>query len=346
MVAMESWPVPKLYALLRQAYPLRDLTPEAFESVLEMITGRFPAESFAELRARITWDRIHNTLHALPGSRQMALVHGGTIPDAGQYPAYIAGTTNRIGELDEEFVFERRVGDVFTLGTTTWRIESIETDRVTVSRAEGMPALMPFWRGEKLGRSRELGQAMGDLIEEMVTRLAENYQGTAFWLEKECHLDATAAENLVHYIKKQIEAAGVVPGKKTILCEAFRDQVGDWYLAILSSLGSRFHLTLRYALESLWREQYGYQPYALHHDDGILIRLVDQGDPPLDLLRQLRPETIEQRVLDELAESALYAIRFRHNAARALMLPVSSPQKRAPLWLQRLKSRNLLQIAR
>lgn len=346
MVAVESWHVPELYAVFRQAYPTRDLTPEAFESVLEMISGRFPAEAFQELRARITWDRIHNRLHALPGSKQLALVNGGTIPDTGQYAAYIAGTTNRIGELDEEFVFERRVGDVFTLGTSTWRIETIETDRVTVSKAEGMPATMPFWRGEKIGRSADLGQAMGRLIDETVERLSQEKSTVPAWLQDECHLDAHAADNVVMYLRRQIEVAGMVPGQKAILCEAFRDQVGDWHLAILSSLGSRFHLTLRFALESLWQEQFGYQPYCLHHDDGLLMRLVDQGDPPLDLLKQLDPATVEARVLQELADSALYAIRFRHNAARAMMLPINSPQKRAPLWLQRLKSRNLMQIAR
>lgn len=345
MVAMKSWYVPDLYALFRQAYPTRNITAEAFESVLEMISGRFPAEAFQELKARITWDRIHNRLHALPGSKQLALVNGGTIPDAGQYAVYITGTTNRIGELDEEFVFERRVGDVFTLGTTPWRIETIETDRVTVSRAEGVPAMMPFWRGEKIGRSVDLGQAVGHLIEDALPRLAQDQAATRSWLQEECKLDANAASNLVMYLKKQIEVAGIIPGHQTILCEAFRDSVGDWHLAILSSLGSRFHLTLRYALESLWREQFGYQPYCLHHDDGILMRLADQGDPPLELLKQLDPATVETRVLQELANSALFAIRFRHNAARALMLPVSSPQKRAPLWLQRLKSRNLLQIA-
>lgn len=346
MVAVESWSVPELYSVFRQAFPTRDLTPEAFESVLEMISGRFPAEAFQELRARITWDRVHNRLHALPGSKQLALVNGGTIPDTGQYAAYIAGTTNRIGELDEEFVFERRVGDVFTLGTTAWRIETIETDRVTVSRAEGMPATMPFWRGEKIGRSSDLGQAMGRLIDETVERLAKDQVDTKKWLQTECHLDTHAAENLTMYLRRQIEVAGMVPGQKAILCEAFRDQVGDWHLAILSSLGSRFHLTLRFALESLWQELFGYQPYCLHHDDGLLMRLVDQGDPPLELLKQLDPDTVESRVLQELADSALYAIRFRHNAARAMMLPINSPQKRAPLWLQRLKSRNLMQIAR
>lgn len=346
MVSVESWSVPELYALIRQAYPTRDLTPEAFESVLEMISGRFPAEAFAELRARITWDRVHNRLHALPGSKQLALVNGGTIPDTGQYAVYISGTTNRIGELDEEFVFERRVGDVFTLGTTPWRIESIETDRVSVSRADGMPATMPFWRGEKIGRSSDLGQAMGRLIDETVEKLAKDQETTKSWLLEECRLDSNAAENMVMYLRRQIETAGMVPGRKAILCEAFRDQVGDWHLAILSSLGSRFHLTLRFALESLWQEQFGYQPYCLHHDDGLLLRLVDQGDPPLELLKQLDPATVEGRVLQELSDSALYAIRFRHNAARAMMLPINSPQKRAPLWLQRLKSRNLMQIAR
>jgi len=346
MVAVESWLVPELYVVFRQAYPIRDLTPEAFENVLEMISGRFPAEAFTELRARITWDRVHNRLHALPGSKQLALINGGTIPDTGQYAVYITGSTNRIGELDEEFVFERRVGDVFTLGTSTWRIESIETDRVTVSRAEGMPATMPFWRGEKIGRSADLGQAMGRLIDETVEKLAQDQTATRAWLQEACHLDAHAADNMVMYLRKQIEVAGMVPGQKAILCEAFRDQVGDWHLAILSSLGSRFHLTLRFALESLWQEQFGYQPYCLHHDDGLLMRLVDQGDPPLDLLKQLDPATVEARVLQELSDSALYAIRFRHNAARAMMLPINSPNKRAPLWLQRLKSRNLMQIAR
>jgi len=346
MVSVETWEVPRLYAVLRQAYPLRDLTPEAFESVLEMVSGRFPAEAFRELRARITWDRVHNQLHALPGSKQLALLNGGTIPDTGQYAAYISGTTNRVGELDEEFVFERRVGDVFMLGTTAWRIEQIEADRVNVTRAEGMPAVMPFWRGEKVSRSTDLGDSMGQLITETLTRLSQDRPGTQRWLEEECLLDNHAAENLVYYLKRQIETAGAVPGHATILCEAFRDQIGDWHLAILSTLGSRFHLTLRFALESLWREQFGYQPYCLHHDDGLLLRLADASDPPLDLLTRLDPATVERRVLQELADSALFAIRFRQNAARALMLPTGPPDKRSPFWLQRLKARNLLQVAR
>jgi ATP-dependent Lhr-like helicase len=346
MVAVENWNAPHLYALLRQAYPCRDLTPEAFENVLDMVSGRFPAEAFRELRPRVVWDRIHNRLHALPGSKHLALLNGGSIPDTGQYTAYIQGTTNRIGELDEEFIYERRVGDVFTLGTTSWRIESIEADRVYVSRSEGMPAMMPFWRGEKVARSSDLGNAVGRLIDDTLHLLAQNQEETQDWLQEQCQLDSYAARNLAFFLRRQIETAGAVPSHRTILCEAFRDQVGDWHLAILSSLGARFHLTLRFALESLWRERYGYQPYCLHHDDGVLMRLVDIGDPPLDLLRQLDPATVEQRVLNELADSALFAIRFRHNAARALMLPISSPDKRAPLWLQRLKARNLLQVAR
>lgn len=346
MVAMKSWAVPELYALFRQAYPLHELTPEAFESVLEMVSGRFPAEAFQELKSRITWDRIHNRLHALPGSRQLALVNGGTIPDTGQYAVYISGTTSRIGELDEEFVFERRINDVFTLGTSNWRIESIESDRVIVTRAEGTASIMPFWRGEKIGRSYELGVEIGNLLQELQHRMAENQKHARTWLEQTYQLDTTAADNLMMFLKKQIESAGVIPGHQTILCEAFRDQIGDWFLVILSSLGNRFHLTLRFALEAVWHQQFGYQPHCLHHDDGLLIRLTDHEQPPVDILHKLDVSKVQDHVLQSLSNSALFAIRFRHNAARALMLPVSSPQKRAPLWLQRLKSKNLLQIAR
>ncbi|MBL8822451.1 MAG: DEAD/DEAH box helicase [Planctomycetia bacterium] len=346
MVAMKSWSVPELYAFFRKAYPLHELTPEAFESVLEMISGRFPADTFQELKARITWDRIHNRLHALPGSKQLALVNGGTIPDTGQYAVYITGTTNRIGELDEEFVFERRINDVFTLGTSNWRIDSIESDRVTVSRAEGTASVMPFWRGEKISRSYELGVEIGNLLQQMQVRMANDLKEAQAWLQDTYHLELNAANNLTRFLKRQIEVAGVIPGHGTILCEAFRDQIGDWHLVILSSLGSRFHLTLRFALEAIWQKEFGYQPHCLHHDDGLLIRLSDHENPPLDILQKLDAAKVKDQVLQSLSNSALFAIRFRHNAARALMLPVSSPQKRAPLWLQRLKSKNLLQIAR
>ncbi len=342
MVAVESWKVPELYALARRAYPYHDLSAEAFEGVLEMVSGRYPSEGFRDLRPRISWDRVHNQLHALPGSRQLALVNGGTIPDTGQYAAYIAGQDVRIGELDEEFVYERRIGDTFVLGTSVWRIEQIEADRVLVSRAEGVPAMMPFWRGEKVGRSRDLGLAMGRFLRELAGRLGQ--PDCLDWLQEECRLDAAAARNLHGYVRRQIEIAGCLPTDQTLLVEAFRDQVGDWHLAILSPYGT--NLALRLVLEGRFRDRYGYQPQCLHHDDGLLMRLADMDEPPLDLLDGIEPDEAEKRVLGELINSALFAIRFRQNAARALLMPRTRPDRRAPLWLQRLKARSLLQIAR
>ncbi len=344
MVAVETWDVPELFKLVRRAYPYRDLSAEAFDSVLEMISGRYPAEGFRDLRPRIHWDRVHNRLHALPGSRQLALVNGGTIPDTGQYAAYIDGRDVRIGELDEEFVYERRLGDVFVLGTSAWRVEQIEADRVLVSRAEGAPATMPFWRGERVGRSPDLGEAMGGFLRELGSRLAD--PAVAAWLETECHLDPDAAHNLRDYVRRQIEVAGHIPTDRTLLVEAFRDQVGDWHLAVLSPFGSRFNFALRLALEGRAAERFGYRPLCAHHDDGILMRFADMDEPPLDLVEGLRAEDVERLILAELADSALFAIRFRQNAARALVMPRQRPDRRAPLWLQRLKAKELLQIAR
>ena len=347
MVGVDSWDVPELYGVIRRAYPYRDLTPAAFDSVLEMLSGRFPPEAFRDLKARISWDRVHNRLHALPGSRSLALTSGGTIPDTGQFAAYVQGTELRIGELDEEFVYERRIGDVFQLGVHSWRIEQIESDRVFVSRADGAPAVMPFWRGESIGRSADFGVALGQFLREATEELkAKSAQDVQAWFRQTCMLDEACARNLYFYLKRQIEAAGCLPTDQNILVEAFRDQLGDWHIAILSPLGSRFHLALRLAIEARWRKRHGYQPQCIHGDDGLLIKLVDMDEPPLDLLDDLDPESIEDLVLGELADSALFAIRFRHNAARTLMMPRAQPGKRAPLWLQRLRARSLLQICR
>lgn len=349
MVAVESWDVSRLWSLLRRAYPYRDLSAEALASVLEMLAGRFPGEAFRDLKARISWDRIHNRLHALPGSQQLALINGGTIPDTGQFAAYIAGTQVRVGELDEEFVFERRIGDVFQLGSQAWRIEEIGTDRVIVSRAEGVARLMPFWRGERTARSPDLGQALGQFLRELEDRLVTaqgNETRLLTWLRDSCRLDARAARNLLAYVRRQIEEAGCLPTDHTLLIEACRDELGDWYVAILSPLGSRFHFALRLALEGRWRQRFGYQPQCLHLDDGLLLKVLDRDEPPLDLLEDLDPQQVQDLVLAELANSALFAIRFRQNAMRALLLPRLRPDRRAPLWLQRLKARNLLQVCR
>lgn len=349
MVAVESWEVSRLWSLLRRAYPFRDLSAEALASVLEMLAGRFPGDAFRDLKARISWDRVHNRLHALPGSQQLALINGGTIPDSGQFAAYIAGTQVRIGELDEEFVFERRIGDVFQLGSQAWRIEEIGTDRVHVSRAEGAARLMPFWRGERTARSPDLGQAVGQFLRELQDRLVAakgDETSLCTWLRDSCRLDGRAARNLLAYVRRQIEEVGCLPTDQTLLVEACRDELGDWYVAILSPLGSRFHFALRLALEGRWRQRYGYQPQCLHLDDGLLLKVLDRDEPPLDLLEDLDPVQVQDLVLAELANSALFAIRFRQNAMRALLLPRLRPDRRAPLWLQRLKARHLLQVCR
>ena len=273
----------------------------------------------------------------------MALINGGTIPDTGQYAAY-TGNNVRIGELDEEFIYERRVGDVFLLGTNAWRLESIEADRVIVSPAEGAPAMVPFWKGESVGRSYDLGRAIGVFLRELAGRL--DAPDCLDWLRRDYFLDANAARSLRYYVLRQVVAAGRVPTDRTLLVEASRDQLGDWQVLLLSPFGRQLHLTLRLALEAVLEKRLGYRPQCLHHDDGILVRLTDTDTPITDLFTGLTPENVEGLVLDELADSALFALRFRQNAARALLLPRGQPGRRAPLWLQRLRGRDLLQVAR
>ncbi|MBI1917847.1 MAG: DEAD/DEAH box helicase, partial [Planctomycetes bacterium] len=368
MVAMEAWTVPELFALVRRASPYRDLSPQAFESVLEMVSGRFvgrrpsasggceppgealpggshpPLASVMEaLQPRVSWDRVHNRLHALPGSQQMALVNGGTIPDTGQYAAYTTSGV-RIGELDEEFIYERRIGDAFLLGTNAWRLLQIEADRVLVAPAEGAPAMVPFWRGENTGRSHDLGLAVGGFLRELAERIDQ--PNCLAWLERDYFLERRAAHDLRHHVLRQLDGSGALPTDRTVVVEASRDQLGDWQVILLSPFGSRLHLGLRLALEARLSQRLGYRPQCLHHDDGILVRLTDCDEPILDILEGLTPENVETLILDELAESALFALRFRQNAARSLMLPRGKPGQRAPLWLQRLRGRDLLQVAR
>ncbi len=349
-VSVESWDVPALYALVRRAYPYRDLSPEAFEAVLEMISGRFrfgpegeASGSLTALQPRLSWDRVHNRLHGLPGSRQMALVNGGTIPDTGQYAVYTSGGV-RIGELDEEFVYERRIGDTFLLGTNTWRLDRVETDRVVVLPAEGAPAMVPFWHGERTGRSYDLGVAIGRFLRELSDRLEA--PDCVSRLEEEYFLNPAAAHNLRAYVRRQRESTGSLPTDQTLVVEAARDPLGDWQVVLLSPFGNRFNLALRLAMEARLRRRLGYGPQCLHHDDGILIRLTDTDVPVLDLFEGLTPENVEGLILEELADSALFALRFRQNASRSLLLPRMRPGRRAPLWLQRMRGRDLLQVAR
>jgi ATP-dependent Lhr-like helicase len=350
LAGMDDWDVPELYALVRRAYPFRDLSPQAFETTLEMVTGRYRLTPEATgrgaleaLQPRVSWDRVHNRLVALPGSRSLALTGGGTIPDTGSYAAYAPGGV-RVGELDEEFVYERRVGDTFLLGTSAWRVDRIEADRVQVLPAEGLPALVPFWRGEKPGRSPDLGLALGRFLREFAGRIEAD--DCLDWLKRECFLDDRSARELRHHVRRQLAVAGCLPTDETLFVEGSRDQLGDWQVILLSPRGSRLHLTLRLALEARLRQRLGYAPQCLHHDDGILVRLTDTDEPVLDLLAGLAPENVEALVLEELADSALFALRFRQNASRALLMPRGKPGQRAPLWLQRLRGRDLLQVAR
>jgi ATP-dependent Lhr-like helicase len=354
ITALETWDVHQLYALVRRAYPFRDLTPAAFDAVLEMVTGRYrfdpdganglrPGQTLGALQPRISWDRVHNRLHALPGSQQLALVNGGTIPDTGQYAAY-TGSGVRVGELDEEFVYERRVGDAFLLGTNAWRVERIEADRVLVAPAEGAPAMLPFWRGENVGRSFDLGRAIGAFLRTLVERIDQD--DCQRWLEEDFFLDVAAARNLRAHVLRQLTATGSLPTDRTLQVEASRDPLGDWQVILLSPFGGRLHLALRLALENRLTRRLGYRPQCLHHNDGVLIRLADTDEPVLDLFDGITTENVEALILDELADSALFAMRFRQNAARALLLPRGKPGKRAPLWLQRLRGRDLLQVAR
>ena len=343
-VAVEAWDAGSLFDLVRQAYPYRDLTAEAFEGVLKLVSGRFPTATFRDLQPRVSWDRVRNRLNPLPGSARLALTGGGTIPDTGQFPLFLGENGPRLGELDEEFVFERRVGETFVLGTSTWRIEAIEAHKVVVSKAEGQAAMMPFWRGEGSPRTHELGEKLGALRREVAGRLAD--PGVLDWLRAECKLEPAAAKTLRDHVARQIRVAGTVPDDRTVLIETFRDPAGEVGLAVLSPFGGKLHLALKLALQGRLRQRLGISAACLHADDGLLIRLPRTEQPPVDLFDGLTPGVAEGLLKAELGESALFGLRFRQNAGRALLMPRPDPSKRTPLWLQRLRAKDLLQVVR
>ena len=344
IVAAGPCEVPWLFDLIRSAYPYRDLNAEAFESVLKLVSGRFPTATFRDLQARVTWDRVRNRLHPLPGTARAALMGGGTIPDTGQYPLYLGVDGPRLGELDEEFVLERRVGETFVLGSSTWRIEAIEPHKVVVSKAEGQAAMMPFWRGEGVARTFELGTSIGALCREIAER--RNDSSLLDWLGEECRLEPSAAKTLRDHVARQIRVAGMVPDDRTILIETFRDQAGETGLALLTPFGGKLHLALKLAIQGRLRERLGLTVTCLHADDGLLIRLPGTDTPPLDLFQGLNATHAEALIKAELGDSALFGLRFRQNAGRALLMPRPDPAKRTPLWLQRLRAKDLLQVVR
>ncbi|WP_408899251.1 ATP-dependent helicase [Nocardioides sp. R1-1] len=342
--ASGEWDVDELFALVRRSAPYAQLPRPAYDAVLDLLAGRYPSDEFAELRPRITWDRVTGTISARPGAQRLAVTSGGTIPDRGLYGVFLAGegTNRRVGELDEEMVYESRVGDVFALGATSWRIEDITHDRVIVTPAPGVPGRLPFWKGDTAGRPTELGEAIGAFTRE----LAALPDAEAHARAREIGLDDHAAANLVAYLREQVEATRVLPSDTTVLVERFRDELGDWRLAVHSPYGMAVHAPWALAINARLRERYGIDGQALASDDGIVIRIPDtDAEPPGADLVAFEPDEIDEIVTREVGGSALFAARFRECAARALLLPRRDPGRRSPLWQQRQRAAALLEVA-
>src|SRR3954451_23599332 len=336
--ASEELSVPELHELVRHAYPYAELSRELLDNVLDMLDGRYPSEDFGELRPRIVWDRVADTIRARKGALQLAVTNAGTIPDRGLFGVHLPDG-RRVGELDEEMVYEARPGQTFLLGASTWRIEEITRDRVVVSPAPGAPGAVPFWRGDGVGRPVELGRAVGEFSRWAVDREPEE-------LVRTHDLDERAARNLVAYLREQQEATRVVPSDRTVVVERFRDEIGDWRLCVLSPFGGPVHAAWGLALSARIRDQFGLESDAIWSDDGIVVHLPDADEPPGAELIMVDPEELEDLVVRELSSSALFGARFRENAARALLIPRAYPGKRTPLWQQRLKAQSLLEVAK
>ncbi|MDF2259152.1 ATP-dependent helicase [Streptantibioticus ferralitis] len=368
MTAMDTWDVEELLAVVRRAAPFAALPESAYTAVLDMLAGRYPSDAFAELRPRVVWDRVAGTVTGRPGAQRLAVTSGGTIPDRGLFGVFLAGADpkkggGRVGELDEEMVYESRVGDVFTLGTTSWRIEDITRDRVLVSPAPGVPGRLPFWKGDQLGRPLELGRALGAFLREIGGQSPDEARARL----AAAGLDTWAADNVLAYLDEQRRACGHVPDDRTIVVERFRDELGDWRIVVHSPFGAQVHAPWALALGARLSERYGFDAQVMHADDGIVLRLPDAELLGLDLLdvdplkagAQYDSEQspvgaadvvfdkgeIEQIVTDQVGGSALFASRFRECAARALLLPRRNPGKRTPLWQQRQRAAQLLSVA-
>ena len=341
--ADEEIELDELHRLVRRAYPFAELSRVQLENVLDMLAGRYPSDEFAELRPRIVWDRAAGVVRGRQGARRLAVTNAGTIPDRGLFTVQLVDGGGRVGELDEEMVYEARAGQTFLLGASTWRIEEITRDRVLVSPAPGVPGAVPFWKGEGVGRPYELGEAVGAVSREL-TALPDAKAKAK--LRDEHSLDERAAQNLLQFLSEQAAATGAVPSDRTIVVERFRDEIGDWRLCILTPFGARVHAPWALALAARIRESLGLDANAIWSDDGIAIHLPDaDAAPPSDLV-MIDPEEIEELVVNEVGGSALFGARFRENAARALLIPRRRPDQRTPLWQQRLKAQSLLQVAR
>ncbi|MBA2417223.1 MAG: DEAD/DEAH box helicase, partial [Geodermatophilaceae bacterium] len=346
MVALEPWTVEELTTVLHRAAPFASLPESALNAVLDMLSGRYPSDAFAELRPRLTWDRVGDVLSARPGAQRLAVTSGGTIPDRGLFGVFLVGDPGtpgrRVGELDEEMVYESRVGDVFLLGSSSWRIQEITHDRVIVSPAPGQPGRMPFWKGDQPGRPIELGRALGAFLREVSAASEPVARARA----RAAGLDEWGADNLIAYLSEQKRATGHLPDDRTILVERFRDELGDWRLVVHSPFGAQVNAPWALVLAARLREHYGTDVQSMHSDDGIVLRLPDtDAAPPGGELAVLDPDEVEPLVTAQVGGSALFASRFRECAARALLLPKRDPRRRTPLWQQRQRAAQLLGVA-
>jgi ATP-dependent Lhr-like helicase len=344
MVAMDPWDATKLFDVVRSAAPYAALTRPVFESVLDLLSGRYPSDEFTELRPRLTWDRIGNQLTSREGARRVAVVNGGTIPDRGLYGVFLAGATRgaRVGELDEEMVFESRAGDTIILGASTWRIENISHDRVLVSPAPGEPGKMPFWHGDTVGRPAEFGEKIGQMTRELVSLP----RPAAFTKLVEQHsLDANAAENLLSYLEDQKLATEKIPSDEDIVIEICRDELGDRRICVLTPFGSRVHAPWSIAVTAKLRAERGWEVESMWSDDGFVIRLPDNEEPVDSSLLIPSPSEFRDLVIRQLGSTSLFAAKFREAAARALLLPRRRAGVRTPLWQQRKRAADLLTVA-
>jgi ATP-dependent Lhr-like helicase len=346
MVALDVVTVDELEQLVRRSASFATLPRSALEAVLDMLAGRYPSDAFAELRPRLIWDRTTDTLTGRAGAQRLAVTSGGTIPDRGLFGVFLAsadGPGRRVGELDEEMVYESRVGEIFLLGSSSWRIEDITHDRVLVTPAPGQAGKMPFWKGDSPGRPVELGRALGAFVRE----LGSANQAEATARAKAAGLDDWAAANLVGYLSEQRAATGQLPTDRTIVVERFRDELGDWRLVIHSPFGAPVNAPWALAISAALRERHGMDVQSMHSDDGIVLRLADTtADAPGSEIAVFDPAEIGELVTGEVTNSALFASRFRECAARSLLLPKRDPRRRAPLWQQRQRANSLLQVAR
>ena len=352
MAVMDRWPVADLHATVARAAPFETLTREALEAVLGMLAGSYPSDELAELKPRLVWDRVADTVEGRRDARVVAVTSGGTIPDRGLYGVFVVGEVGtpgrRVGELDEEMVYESRVGEVIVLGASSWRIEEIGPNRVLVSPAPGEPGKLPFWKADALGRPIEVGRAVGAFIRGVEADLARGARGRAaalVRLRERHHLDESAAENLVAYLEDEREAAGALPTDRRVVVERFRDELGDWRLVVLTPFGGRVHAPWALAIEARLRERLGSEVASIWSDDGIVIRLPDADLDGVEEDLFPAADAVEDLVVAAVGGSALFAARFRENAARALLLPRRRPGTRTPLWQQRQRAADLLAVA-